>query len=152
MNQGFLLRVVFTFAKKIRYIAFKHDLTDWQIILNLNFQIKFIKGENSIPDYLTCEICRVHVTMTLKKNTQALIPQKSQSSQAFSPQKMLWSQQVELEEEARLHSSNLMPNKMMTLYYDPSEPSIQSRLPNTQLFQGLRPLSRLLKLTSPKMN
>ena len=34
---------------------------------------------------------------------------------------MLWSQQVELEEEARLHSSNLMPNKMMTLYYDPSD-------------------------------
>ena len=36
---------------------------------------------------------------------------------------MLWSQQVELEEEARLHSSNLMPNKMMTLYYDPSDPA-----------------------------
>ncbi|KAL6332488.1 hypothetical protein AAG906_008519 [Vitis piasezkii] len=48
---------------------------------------------------------------------------------------MLWSQQVEVEEEARLHYSNLMPNKMMTLYYDPSDPSIQSRLPNTQLFQ-----------------
>ena len=36
---------------------------------------------------------------------------------------MLWSQQVELEEEARLHSSNLMPNKMMTLYYDPIDQS-----------------------------
>ena len=35
---------------------------------------------------------------------------------------MLWSQQVELEKEARLHSSNLMPNKMMTLYYDPLNP------------------------------
>ena len=36
---------------------------------------------------------------------------------------MLWSQQVEIEEEARLHSSNSMPNKMMTLYYDPSDQS-----------------------------
>ena len=35
---------------------------------------------------------------------------------------MLWSQQVE-EEEARLHSSNPMPNKMMTLYYDHSDPA-----------------------------
>ena len=36
---------------------------------------------------------------------------------------MLWSQQVELEEEARLHSSDHMPNKMLFLYYDPSNPS-----------------------------
>ena len=36
---------------------------------------------------------------------------------------MLWSQQVELEEEARLHSSVHMPNKMLSLYYDPSNPS-----------------------------
>ena len=47
---------------------------------------------------------------------------------------MLWSQQVEQEEEetqllAKLHSSkpmhesNYMPNKMLTLYYDPSNPS-----------------------------
>ena len=61
--------------------------------------------------------------MAPKKNTQAPNSQKSQSSQALSPHKMLWSQQVELEEEARLHSSNLMPNKMMTLYYDPSDPA-----------------------------
>ena len=64
--------------------------------------------------------------MTPKKNTQASSSQKSQSSQANqspSTHKMLWSQQVELKEEARLHSSNLMPNKMMTLYYDPSDPS-----------------------------
>ena len=36
---------------------------------------------------------------------------------------MLWSQQVELEEEARLHSFDHMPNKMLSLYYDPSYPS-----------------------------
>ena len=36
---------------------------------------------------------------------------------------MLWSQQVELEEEARLHSFDHMPNKMLSLYYDPSDPS-----------------------------
>ena len=117
LNQGFLLRGVFTFAKTIKY-----DLTGW-IIFNPNFQIKYIKGEISFPDYSTRENCRVHETMAPKKNTQALNPQKSQSNQAFSPQKMLWSQQVELEEKARLHSSNLMPNKMMTLYYDPSDPS-----------------------------
>ena len=59
--------------------------------------------------------------MAPKKNTQAP-NQKTQSSQAPSPYKMLWSQQVE-EEEARLHSSNPMPNKMMTLYYDHSDPA-----------------------------
>ena len=73
MNQGFLLRVVSTFAKTIRYIAFKHDLTDW-IILTPNFQIKLIKGQNSILNHLTREICRVHKTMTPKKNTQAPNP------------------------------------------------------------------------------
>ena len=64
--------------------------------------------------------------MAPKKNTQAPKPPESQSpkiSQAFFPYKMLWSQQVELEEEARLHSSNHMPNKMLSLYYDPSDPS-----------------------------
>ena len=61
--------------------------------------------------------------MAPKKNTLAPNPQKSQSSQASSPHKILWSQQVELEKEARLHSSNLMPNKMMTLYYDPTDQS-----------------------------
>ena len=69
MNQGFL-KVIFTYAKTIKYIAFKYDLTDW-IILNPNFQIKFIKGENFIPNYLAREICRVHETMAPKKNTQA---------------------------------------------------------------------------------
>ena len=122
LNQGFLLRVVFTSAKTIKYIVFKYDLTNW-IILNPNFQIKFIKGENSFPGYSSREICRVHETMAPKKNTQAPNPQKSQSSQAPSPYKMLWSQKVELEEEARLHSSNPIPNKMMTLYYDPLDPS-----------------------------
>ena len=36
---------------------------------------------------------------------------------------MLWSQQVELEKEARLHSSDHMPSKMLSLYFDPSDPS-----------------------------
>ena len=38
---------------------------------------------------------------------------------------MLWSQQIEFKEEkARLHSSSssYMPNKMLSLYYDPSDP------------------------------
>ena len=69
LNQGFSLRIIFTSTKTIKYITFKHDLTDWQIILNPNFQIKFIKGENFIHDYLTREICRVHKTMAPKKNT-----------------------------------------------------------------------------------
>ena len=119
MNQG-ILKVVFTSEKTINYIAFKYNLIDW-IILNPNCQIEFIKGESFIPNHSTCGICRVHETMALKKNTQAP-NQKTQSSQALSPHKMLWSQQVE-EEEARLHSFNSMPNKMMTLYYDHSDPS-----------------------------
>ena len=36
---------------------------------------------------------------------------------------MLWSQQFELEEETRLHSYVHMPKKMLSLYYDPSNPS-----------------------------
>ncbi|KAL6339361.1 hypothetical protein AAG906_028093 [Vitis piasezkii] len=77
--------------------------------------------ESSIPNHSTHGICRVHVTMAPKKNTQ--VPsQKTQPNQASSPHKMLWSQQVE-EEEARLHSSKPMPNKMMTLYYDHSDPA-----------------------------
>ena len=71
LNQGFLLRDVFTSAKTIKY-----DLTNW-IILNPNFQIKFIKGEISFPDYSTRENCRVHETMAPKKNTQAPNPHKS---------------------------------------------------------------------------
>ena len=84
MNQGFLF--IFTYEKTIKYIAFKHDLTNWYFILNSNFQIK---GENSIPNHSTREICRVHETVAPKKNTQAPNPQKSQSSQASSPHKML---------------------------------------------------------------
>ena len=64
--------------------------------------------------------------MALKKNTQAPKPSESQSSKTSKelfPHKMLWSQQVELEEEVRLHSSVHMPNKMLSLYYDPSDPS-----------------------------
>ena len=114
LNQGFL-NVVFTSEKTIKYIAFKYNLTNW-IILNPNFQIK---GESFIPNHSTRGICRVHETMAPKKSTQAP-NQKTQPSQAPSPHKMLWSQQVE-EEEARLHSSNLMHNKMMTLYYDHSD-------------------------------
>ena len=56
--------------------------------------------------------------MALKKNTQAPKPPESQSlktNHAPSPHKMLWSQQVELEEEARFHSSNHMPNKILSL-------------------------------------
>ena len=56
--------------------------------------------------------------------------QFSKTSQVHFPQKMLWSQQVELEkEEARFHSffipspSGPIPNKMLSLYYDPSNPS-----------------------------
>ena len=64
--------------------------------------------------------------MALKKNIQAPKPPESQfpkTNQAPSPHKMLWSQQVELEEEARFLSSNHMPNKLLSLYYDPSDPS-----------------------------
>ena len=57
LNQG-ILKVVFTSAKTVKYIAIKYELTDW-IILNPNFQIKFIKGENSKLNYSTREICRV---------------------------------------------------------------------------------------------
>ena len=77
LNQG-ILKVVFTSKKTIKYIAFKYNLTDW-IILNPNFQNKFIKGESSIPNHSTRGICRVHETMAPKKNTQAP-NQKTQSS------------------------------------------------------------------------
>ena len=84
LNQG-ILKVVFTSEKTIKYIAFKYNLTNW-IILNPNFQIKIIKGENSIPNHSTHGICRVHETMAPKKNTQAP-SQKTQPSQAPSPHK-----------------------------------------------------------------
>ena len=75
--------------------------------------------------------------MALKNATQlpktTNKPPKSQSSktsQALFPDEMLWSQQVELEkEEASLHSSFILspsgpiPNKMLSLYYEPSDPS-----------------------------
>ena len=82
LNQG-ILKVIFTSDKTIKYITFKYNFTDW-IILNPNFQIKFIKGENSIPNHSTRGICRVHETMAPKKNIQAP-NQKTQSSQAPSP-------------------------------------------------------------------
>ena len=68
--------------------------------------------------------------MTPKKATQYPKPLKSQyskTSQDPSPHKMLWSQQVELEEEARLHSSDHMPNKMLSLYYDPFADILKTR-------------------------
>ena len=137
LNQEFLLKIVFKIIKTIKYITFKYDLIIWYIILKSNFQGNSIKGEYFIPNQLSREFCRVHEIMAPKKNTQAPNSQKSQSSQANqspSPHKMLWSQQVEQEEEeaqllAKLHSSksmhesNYMPNKMLTLYYDPSDPS-----------------------------
>ena len=55
LNQGFL-RVAFTSAKTVEY--------DW-IILNPNFQIKFIKGESFIPNHSTRGICRIHETMAI---------------------------------------------------------------------------------------
>ena len=125
MNQEFLLRVDYRSAKPIlqkdvKNIASKHIFARWQAILsNFDFQIEYIKGENPIPNYLTREFFRVHKTMAPKKKTQTPKPPESQSNQAPSPHKMLWSQQVELKEEARLHSSNHMPNKMLSLYYDP---------------------------------
>ena len=61
--------------------------------------------------------------MAPKKNTQTPKPAESQTSQAPSPHQMLWSQQVKLEEEARLHFSDHMSNKMLSLYYDPSDPA-----------------------------
>ena len=68
LNQG-ILKVVFTSEKTIKYIAFKHNLTNW-IILNPNFQIKIIKGESSIPNHSTNGIYKIHETMAPKKNKQ----------------------------------------------------------------------------------
>ena len=140
MKQEFLLRIDCKSAKLIlqkdvKNIYSKHIFARWQAILsNFNFQIGYIKGENnSIPDFVTREFCRVHETMAPKKNTQTPKLPESQSSQTFSAHKMLWSQQVELEEETRLHSSIHMPNKMLFLYYDPLDPSKPVKLPNSQL-------------------
>ena len=137
MNQEFLLKIIFKDFEKIKKITFKYDLINWYIILKANFQGNFIKGEYFIPNQLSREFCRVHEIMAPKKNAQVPSSQKSQSSQTNqspSPHKMLWSQLVEQEEgEAQLlaklhssksmHESNYMPNKMLTLYYDPSDPS-----------------------------
>ena len=120
MNQG-ILKVVFTSEKTIKYIAFKYNLIDW-IILNPNFQIKIIKGENSIPNHSTHEICRVHETMAPKKNTQAP-SQKTQPSQAHSPHKMLWSHKIGLNielEKLSIHDSLIksMIKSMISLIYN----------------------------------
>ena len=133
LNQKFLLRVDCKFAKlvlqkDVKNITSKHIFAIYQAILsNFNLQIEYIKGEHSLsPDFLTCEFYRIHETMAPKKNTQAPKLPESQSSKTSkepSPHKILWSQQVELEEEARLHSSDHMPNKILSLYYDPSNPS-----------------------------
>ena len=48
---------------------------------------------------------------------------------------MLWSQQVE-EEEVRLYFANLMPNKMMTLYYDHSDPTNPVKIIQYQAISG----------------
>ena len=133
LNQEFLLRVDYKSAKSViqknvKNIASKHIFARWQAILSsFYFQIEYIKREsNSILDFLTRGFYRIHEIMAPKKNIQSPKPLESQSSktnQDPSPHKMLWSQQVELEEEARLHSSDHMPNKMLSLYYDPSDPS-----------------------------
>ena len=133
LNQEFLLRIDYKFAKSglqkdVKNIASKHIFAYWKaILINFDFQIKYIKRENnfSIPDFLTHDFCRIHKIMTPKKNTQAPKPTETQSSKTskeLSPHKMFWSQQVELEEETRLHSSNYMLNKMLSLYYDPLDP------------------------------
>ena len=63
---------------------------------------------------------------------------------------MLWSQQVE-EEEARLHSSNPMPNKMMTLYYDPSDPSNPVKATQYPTISGSQTFKQVTKANpSPK--
>ena len=133
LNQEFLLRIDYKFAKSVlqkdvKNIASKHIFAYWKaILINFDFRIKYIKRENnfSIPDFLTHDFCRIHKIMTPKKNTQAPKPTETQSSKTskeLSPHKMFWSQQVELEEETRLHSSNYMLNKMLSLYYDPLDP------------------------------
>ena len=84
--------------KNVKNIASKHILARWQAILsNFDFQIEYIKGENnSIPDFLTHEFCRIHRIMVPKKANQSFKfstkPPKSQSSknnQVLSPKKLL---------------------------------------------------------------
>ena len=113
MNQEFFLRVDCKSAKSIlqndvKNIASKNIIAKWQAILsNFDFQIEYIKGENnSILDFLTHGFCRIHGIIAPKKTTRSpkttSKPLESQSfkiSQDPSPYKMLWCQQVELEEE-----------------------------------------------------
>ena len=83
--------------------------------------------------------------MVPKKNTSTPNPQKSQSNQASSPHKMLWSQQVEQKEEAKLHSSNHMPNKMLTLYYDPTDPSKPVKATQYPTISGFQTFKQVTK-------
>ena len=64
---------------------------------------------------------------------------------------MLWSEQVELEEEARLHSSNPMPNKMMTLYYDPLNPSNPVKATQYPTISGSQTFKQVTKV-NPSQN
>ena len=63
-------------------------------------------------------------TQTPKTTNKPPESQSSKTDQDPPPHKMLWSQQVELEEEVRFHSSpsSHMPNKMLSLYNNPSDP------------------------------
>ena len=119
--------------KTIKYIAFKHDLTDWQIILNPNFQIKFIKGENFIPDYLTREICRVHETMAPKKNTQA--PNNPNPVKLLFPIKCFGVNKLNLKKKQDFILLTLCPTKWWPCTMILRIHLIQSRLPNTQYFK-----------------
>ena len=57
---------------------------------------------------------------------------------------MLWSQQVE-EEEARFHSSKPMPNKMMTLYYDHSDPANPVKATQYPAISGSQTFKQVIK-------
>ncbi|KAL6340474.1 hypothetical protein AAG906_006138 [Vitis piasezkii] len=57
---------------------------------------------------------------------------------------MLWSQQVE-EEEARLHSSKPMPNKMMTSHYDHSDPTNPVKTTQYPAISGSQTFKQVIK-------
>ena len=74
MNQKFLIRIDCKSAKHVlekdvQNIASKQIFARWQAILSVfDFDIEFIEGtQNSIPDFLTREFCRVQTTMSEKK-------------------------------------------------------------------------------------
>ena len=93
--------------------------------------------------------------MAPKKKTQTPKSPESQSpktNQAHTPHKMLWSQQIELKEEARLHSSNHMPNKMLSLYYDPSDPSKPIKATQYPVITGSQTFKQVTKTNSLKRN